>query len=90
MKGQAEASKLKPKDAKNLKRADLRSIEAVLVEGLENVPFFNDEWGELGLAAVVCSRMEWNKRQDAALAAKLASSQVSSGMERQRINSPEN
>ena len=61
-------SDLTPTDRKNITRRDLKKIETNLVEGLEKVPSFNDEWGKLGLATVVCSKVTWNNNEDAALA----------------------
>ena len=61
-------SDLTPKDKRNITRGDLKAIETSLSEGLEKVPSFNDEWGKMGLAIVVCSKTTWNNNEDAALA----------------------
>ena len=56
-----------PVDKMNLTRRDLKKIETNMAEGFERVPSFNDEWGKMGLATVVCSKTTWNKNEDAAL-----------------------
>ena len=62
---------LKPKDHNNLTRSDLRTIQRELAEGLENVPNNNADYGEAGLAVVVCDKKTWNDMESARLATEL-------------------
>ena len=49
-----DVSDLSLKDRKNPTRGDPKTIEQELMEGLEDVPNSDDDWGEMGLAAAAC------------------------------------